>query len=74
MRVSKYLIIQQLDNMKTLYLIFSILVAMVGYHIHGSLFWSVMDFIFTPITIIKWLICHEVTMTIIKDTFSWFFM
>jgi len=59
--------------MKTLYGIFCVLVAMVGYHIHNSIFWSIMDFIFTPITIIKWLIYHEITMNVIKETFSWFF-
>lgn len=56
-----------------IYTIFCILVAMVGYHIHGSIFWSVMDFIFTPFAILKWLIYHQVNLTIIKETFSWFF-
>lgn len=59
--------------MKALYLVFSVLTAMVGYTIHGSIFWSIMDFIFTPLAIIKWLIYHELTLQILKETFSWFF-
>lgn len=55
------------------YTIFSVMTSMIGYTIHGSIFWSIMDFIFTPITWIKWLICEEVTLSIIKTTFSWFF-
>jgi hypothetical protein len=52
--------------------IISILTAMIGYTIHHSLFWSIIDFIFWPIAWLKWLICHEVTLTIIQKTFSWF--
>lgn len=55
-----------------LYSIFCLCTAMIGYTIHGSLFWSIMDFIFTFFAWAKWLICHEVNMTIIKDTFSFF--
>jgi len=56
-----------------LYTTFSVLTAMVGYTIHGSIFWSVIDFFFTPIAIIKWLICHELTLSVIKETFTWFY-
>ena len=59
--------------MKYMYLLFSILTAMIGYSIHHSLGWSIMDFIFTPVAWCKWLICHEVNVTVIKVTFSWFF-
>lgn len=55
-----------------LYLIISICTAMIGYNIHNSIFWSIMDFIFVPFAWIKWIIYHEVTLSIIKDTFSWF--
>lgn len=59
--------------MKLCYTIFCVLVAMVGYTIHGSIFWSIVDFFFTPFAIIKWLLCQEVTWPIIQQTFSWFF-
>lgn len=52
--------------------IFSTAVAMIGYQIHGSLFWAIVDFIFTRIAIVKWLICHELTLAVIKATFSFF--
>ena len=58
---------------KFIYIIFCILTAMIGYTIHGSLFWSIMDFCFTLVAWAKWLICHEVTMNVIRDTFGWFF-
>ena len=44
--------------------------AMIGYTIHGSLFWSIIDFIFMPFALVKWLICHEITFDIIQRTFS----
>lgn len=46
--------------------------AMIGYHIHGSFFWGVMDFLFAPFAWIKWFCYEEVNMTIIKETFSFF--
>lgn len=59
--------------MKWMYLIFCVLTAMIGYSIHGNLFYSIINFIFTPISWLVWLICHDVTVSIIKETFSWFF-
>lgn len=56
-----------------LYTVFCVCTAMIGYTIHNSIFWSIMDFIFCPFAWIKWLICHEVTLSVIKETFSWFF-
>ena len=55
------------------YTLFCVCTAMVGYSIHHSLFWSIVDFFFTPIAIIKWLICKELTLSIIEQTFSFFF-
>lgn len=60
-------------NMKLIYFIFSVLTAMIGYTIHQSFFWSIIDFFFTPLAWIKWLLWHEVTLTVIKETFTWFF-
>jgi len=55
------------------YLLFAICTAMIGYNVNehlGSdhcLFWSIMDFIFFPLAWIKWLICKQVTLAIIKS-------
>ena len=46
--------------------------ALIGHAIHGSIFWSVVDFFFAPIAWLKWFICKEVTLEIIKRTFSFF--
>lgn len=50
----------------------SFLTSMIGYQIHNSIFWAIMNFIFWPISWIKWIICHDVNLSIIKETFSWF--
>jgi hypothetical protein len=55
-----------------IYLILGIATAMVGYRIHGSIFWAIMDFIFMPFVWCKWLILHQVNISIIKDTFMFF--
>lgn len=47
--------------------------AMVGYTIHGSIFWSIVDFFFVPIVWIKWFACREINWAIIQQTFPWFF-
>lgn len=60
--------------MKIIYTIFCVLTTMIGHTLHESLFWSVMDFIFCPIAWAKWLICHEVTLTVLKNAFAWFFV
>ena len=57
---------------RIIYTILSVMTAMVGYTIHHSIFWSIMDFLFTPLVWIKWLICQEVNLTIIKQTFQFF--
>ena len=57
---------------KFLYTLLSIATAIIGYHIHNSIFWAIMDFIFTPLAWIKWLICQEVNLTIIKESFAFF--
>ena len=53
-----------------LYIILCTATAMIGYTIHGSLFWSIMNFIFWPIAWAKWLICKEVSLSVIKQTFA----
>lgn len=55
------------------WLIAGTLTAMVGHEIHGGVFWTIMNFIFWPFSWAKWLICHDVNLTIIKNTFSFFF-
>ncbi len=47
--------------------------AMIGHSIHHSLFWAIVDFFFAPLAWAKWLICHQVNMTIIRETFAFFF-
>lgn len=54
-------------------LFFACVTTMLGYTIHGSIFWCIVDFFFWPLVIIKWLIFHELTLSVIQQTFSWFF-
>lgn len=53
-------------------LIVGTLTAMIGYTIHNSVFWAIMDWIFWPLALVKWLIFQEINMSIIKETFSFF--
>jgi hypothetical protein len=55
-----------------IYLILSIATAMIGYYIHGSMFWAIVDFILMPLVWCKWLILHQVNISIIKSTFIFF--
>ncbi len=55
-----------------LFIIIAMLTAFIGYHIHGSIFWCIMDWFFWPFAWLKWLICHQVNVTIIKDAFAFF--
>lgn len=54
------------------YFLFAIGTAMIGYNIHDSIFWSFIDFFFAPLVWIKWLIMHQVNLSIIKETFNFF--
>ena len=54
------------------YFIMAIATAIVGYSVHGSIGWSVVDFFFWPFAWAKWLICQEVNITLIKHAFDWF--
>ena len=52
------------------YLLLRTAIAMVGYTIHSSAFWSIVDFVFWPIALIKWLVCKEINMSVIQTTFE----
>ena len=55
-----------------LWFIFNLVTAIIGYHIHNSIFFSIIDFIFSPIVWTKWLCFQEVNLTIIHDAFAFF--
>jgi hypothetical protein len=56
-----------------IYLIGCACTSVIGYAIHKSIIWAIVDFLFTPLVWIKWIICHDVTLSIIKGAFAWFF-
>lgn len=60
------------SGLGSIYLIIAVITAMIGYQIHGSIGWSIVDFFCWPIAWIKWLICQECTLSVIKAAFSWF--
>ena len=47
--------------------------SVIGYTMHGSVFWMVVDFCFAPLVWVKWVWCHEMTLSVIRETFPWFF-
>jgi hypothetical protein len=54
------------------YILLQLPTAMIGYTIHNSIGWAIVDFLFAPIAWCKWLICQEVNLSIIKETFHFF--
>lgn len=60
------------DLGRLLYTVFCFATAMVGYTIHHSVFYSIVNFLFAPLAWCYWLFVHAVNLTIIKETFSFF--
>lgn len=61
-----------LGSNSIVYTICSICTGIIGYNIHHSLFWAILDTLFAPFAWAKWLICQEVNLTIIKSSFAFF--
>ncbi len=57
---------------RLLYIIAATYTGMIGYTMHHSVGWGIVDAILAPIVWVKWLICHEVTLNIITKTFDFF--
>lgn len=53
--------------------IFSIITAIIGIEIHGNIFFSLINFIFAPLSWLIWLITHTINVTIITNAFEFFF-
>lgn len=53
-------------------IICGILTAIVGHHIHGSIIWAIINLFFWPLAWLKWLLCQEVNMSIIRGAFDFF--
>lgn len=50
------------------------LTGMIGYNINNnSICWGIVDGIFYPFAIIKWIVCEQLTLSLIKQTFPFFF-
>lgn len=58
---------------KFLYFLVCTATAMIGYQIHHSVFYSILNFIFAPLSWLVWLVCHDVNMTIIHKAFDFLF-
>ena len=60
-----------------LYTIFCFLTAMTGATINNDAIfkwlWVACDFLLAPLVLAKWLWFHELTLSVLKSTFSWFF-
>jgi len=59
------------DN-SIIWMLFSTFTAIIGVNIHGLNIWTLVDFLFAPFVFIYWLVTHQVTLQIIKDSFKWF--
>ena len=57
---------------RLVWLAFNLFTAVVAHAINHSIFWSIVDFFFSPFAWLKWLIFQEVNTTIIHQAFSFF--
>lgn len=49
-------------------------VGVIGYTLNDkSIFWGIVDALFYPVVLIKWLICEQLTWRLIKESFPFFF-
>jgi hypothetical protein len=55
-----------------IYLIFCVMTSMIGYHMHHSIFYAIINWFFAPLAWVYWIITHSVNLTIIKETFEFF--
>ena len=54
--------------------ILAYIVGVLGYKLNNdSLFWGIVDGLFYPIALIKWLYCGELNMSLIEKSFPFFF-
>lgn len=51
-------------------LVIAVMTAMVGHQIHHGIFWSIVDFFLFPFAWIKWLIFHQIKVSVLKATFG----
>ena len=56
-----------------IYLLFCVATGMIAHKLYHDVLIAILSAIFWPIAWIKWLICHEVTLNLLKATFQWFF-
>ena len=49
-----------------------VLTGMVAWTITDSIIWTLLDALFFPVAWAKWLICHDVNMTVLHRTFDFF--
>ena len=58
---------------RVLYAVLCVCVAMIGYEMHGSVGWAIVDLIFTPVVLIYWLVTQQINLSLLQETFSFFF-
>ncbi len=54
------------------WIVFGVTTAIIGKTIHGSTGWAIADGFFSVIAWCKWLICQEVNLSIVKESFNFF--
>jgi hypothetical protein len=56
-----------------IYVLFCVATGMIAHKLYHDVLIAIIAGVFAPISWIKWLICHEVTLSVLKATFDWFF-
>lgn len=51
-----------------------VIIGKLGYTLNNnSLFWGIVDGLFYPIAFVKWIFCEQLTLTLVKNAFPFFF-
>jgi hypothetical protein len=56
-----------------IYIAFCLFTSMIGYHKHHDISYAILDWIFAPIVWIYWFVTQQINLTIINETFAFFF-
>lgn len=58
------------DKQNFLHTLLMVTTGMVAWTINHSVLWALLDALFFPVAWAKWLICHDVNMTVLHRTFD----
>jgi hypothetical protein len=70
----KVKVIYQKNPLQSIFIMMlQFITGVIGWNLHHSVFFTIIDVVFMPIIWLKWFIFQEVNLEFIKNCFNWFF-